>query len=390
MVRKICVFTGGRAEYGLLKPLLDEIVISHSLELKLLVSGMHLSSEFGLTYKKIEDDGFVCDEKVEMILSSDTTVSICKSMGLGMIGFSEALERIKPDIFVILGDRFETMVAATAALVCRIPVAHIQGGELTFGAIDDQFRHAITKMSLFHFVTTDEYQKRVIQLGEDPDRVFNFGAINVDAMKKIQPLSKLELEKQINFSLGPRTILVTFHPVTLENDTAGNYFSQLLKAIDEIGDLKVIFTKTNADTDGRIINNLIDLYVERNPKNTVAFTSLGQMRYISLLHYISAVVGNSSSGIIETPTFKIPTVNIGDREKGRVLANNVITCKQSIKAIRSAIEKVLSDEFKDSIKDMISPYDKDETAKNIVKTIREYEIPSTTKKEFYDISSSLL
>ena len=390
MVRKICVFTGGRAEYGLLKPLLDEIVISHSLELKLLVSGMHLSSEFGLTYKKIEDDGFVCDEKVEMILSSDTTVSICKSMGLGMIGFSEALERIKPDIFVILGDRFETMVAATAALVCRIPVAHIQGGELTFGAIDDQFRHAITKMSLLHFVTTDEYQKRVIQLGEDPDRVFNFGAINVDAMKKIQPLSKLELEKQINFSLGPRTILVTFHPVTLENDTAGNYFSQLLKAIDEIGDLKVIFTKTNADTDGRIINNLIDLYVERNPKNTVAFTSLGQMRYISLLHYISAVVGNSSSGIIETPTFKIPTVNIGDREKGRVLANNVITCKQSIKAIRSAIEKVLSDEFKDSIKDMISPYDKDETAKNIVKTIREYEIPSTTKKEFYDISSSLL
>jgi GDP/UDP-N,N'-diacetylbacillosamine 2-epimerase (hydrolysing) len=390
MVRKICVFTGGRAEYGLLKPLLDEIVISHSLELKLLVSGMHLSSEFGLTYKKIEDDGFVCDEKVEMILSSDTAVSICKSMGLGMIGFSEALERIKPDIFVILGDRFESMVAATAALVCRIPVAHIQGGELTFGAIDDQFRHAITKMSLLHFVTTDEYQKRVIQLGEDPDRVFNFGAINVDAMKKIQPLSKSELEKQINFSLGPRTILVTFHPVTLENGTAGNYFSQLLKAIDEIGGLKVIFTKTNADTDGRIINNLIDLYVERNPKNTVAFTSLGQMRYISALHYISAVVGNSSSGIIETPTFKVPTVNIGDREKGRVLANNVITCKQSIKAIRSAIEKVLSGEFKDSIKDMINPYDKDETAKNIVKTIREYEIPSTTKKEFYDVSSTLL
>ena len=389
MVRKICVFTGGRAEYGLLKPLLDEIIISHSLELKLLVSGMHLSSEFGLTYKNIEDDGFVCDEKVEMILSSDPAISICKSMGLGMIGFSEALERIKPDIVVILGDRFESMVAATAALVCRIPVAHIQGGELTFGAIDDQFRHAITKMSLLHFVTTDEYQKRVIQLGEAPDRVFNFGAINVDAMKKIQPLSKSELEKQINFSLGPRTILVTFHPVTLENGTSGNYFSQLLKAIDEIGGLKVIFTKTNADTDGRIINNLIDLYVERNPKNTVAFTSLGQMRYISALHYISAVVGNSSSGIIETPTFKVPTVNIGDREKGRVLANNVITCKQSIKAIRSAIEKVLSGEFKDSIKDMINPYDRGETAKNIAKTLREYEIPSTTKKEFHDLSLNL-
>ena len=389
MVKKICVFTGGRAEYGLLKPLLGEIDIDHSLELKLLVSGMHLSSEFGLTYKKIEDDGFVCDEKVEIILSSDTPVSICKSMGLGMIGFSEALERIKPDIFVILGDRFESMVAATAALVCRIPVAHIQGGELTLGAIDDQFRHAITKMSLLHFVTTDEYQKRVIQLGEDPNCVFNFGAINVDAMKKIQPLSKSELEKQINFSLGPRTILVTFHPVTLENGTSGNYFSQLLKAIDEIGGLKVIFTKTNADTDGRIINDLIDLYVERNPKNTVAFTSLGQMKYISTLHYISAVVGNSSSGIIETPTFKVPTVNIGDREKGRVLASNVITCKQSIKAIRSAIEKVLSGEFKDSIKDMINPYDRGETAKNIAKTLREYEIPSTTKKEFHDLSLNL-
>jgi len=390
MVRKICVFTGGRAEYGLLKPLLEEIVIDKSLELRLLVSGMHLSSEFGLTYKNIEDDGFICDEKVEMILSSDTPVSICKSMGLGMIGFSEALERIKPDIFVILGDRFESMVAATAALVCRIPVAHIQGGELTFGAIDDQFRHAITKMSLLHFVTTNDYKKRVIQLGEDPNRVFNVGAINVDAMKRIKLLERHELEKQINFSLDPRTILVTFHPVTLEKGTSGKYFSQLLKAIDDIGDLKVIFTKTNADTDGRVINDLIDWYVEKNPKNTVAFTSLGQIRYISALNYISAVVGNSSSGIIETPTFKVPTVNIGDREKGRVLANNVITCEQSINEIRQAIEKALSEEFIDSIKNMINPYYKSETTKNIVKTIKDYEIPNSTKKEFYDVSPTLL
>jgi GDP/UDP-N,N'-diacetylbacillosamine 2-epimerase (hydrolysing) len=221
-------------------------------------------------------------------------------------------------------------------------------------------------------------------------RVFNFGAINVDAMKKIELLSKPELEKQMNFLLGPRTLLVTFHPVTLEKGTAGDYFSQLLKAIDAVSDVKVIFTKTNADTDGRIINDLIDLYVEKNPENTVAFTSLGQLRYISALHYVTAVVGNSSSGIIETPTFKVPTVNIGDREKGRILADNVLTCRQSVEAIRSTIEKVLTDEFKDSIKDMINPYDKNETAKNISKTLSEYLLPSTTKKEFHDIAANLL
>ncbi len=386
MIKKVCVFTGGRAEYGLLKPLLDEINADKKLDLKLMVSGMHLSSEFGLTYKKIEDDGFVCDEKIEIVLSSDTTVSICKSMGLGLISFSEALDRIKPDILIVLGDRFETMVAATSALVSRVPLAHIQGGELTLGAIDDQFRHAITKMSMLHFVTTHEYKKRVIQLGENPETVFNVGAINVDAMKKIQPLEKNELEDQLNFKIGSRTILITFHPITLEKDTSGKYFSQLLGALDEVENLRVIFTKTNADTDGRVINNLIDSYVEKNQNNTVAFTSLGQIKYISALHYVAAVVGNSSSGIIETPTFKVPTLNIGDREKGRVLAKNVLNCKQSKNSIKEAIEDVLSYKFKHSIKGMKNPYDKGETSKNIIKIIKEYKIPSSTKKEFYDIS----
>lgn len=389
MIKKVCVFTGGRAEYGLLKPLLDEINTDKTLELNLIVSGTHLSNEFGLTYKKIEDDGFVCNEKIEIVLSSDTTISICKSMGLGLISFSEALDRLKPDILIVLGDRFETMVAATAALVSRVPIAHIQGGELTLGAIDDQFRHSITKMSMLHFVTTHEYKKRVVQLGENPKRVFNVGAINVDAMKKIKPLEKIELEKKINFKIGSRTILITFHPITLEKGTSGKYFLQLLGALDEVENLRIIFTKTNADTDGRIINNLIDAYVEKNKDIAIAFTSLGQIKYISALHYVAAVVGNSSSGIIETPTFKVPTLNIGDREKGRVLANNVLTCRQTKSSIKEGIEEVLSYNFKESLKDMPNPYDKGDTAKNIIKIIKEFNMPSSTKKEFYDLSFPL-
>ena len=388
-MRKICVFTGSRAEYGILKPLLEEIDKNSSLKLQLFVTGMHLSREFGLTYRQIEAAGFVCDEKVEMILSSDTPVAICKAMGLGMIGFSEALMRMNPDLLVILGDRFESMAAATAALVCRIPIAHIQGGELTLGAIDDYFRHSITKMSLLHFVYTEEYRKRVIQLGEHPDRVFNYGALNVDAMKKIGILSKAELEQEINFSLSPKSLLVTFHPVTLEDNTAKDQFPQLLNAISRFEGLRIIFTKTNADTEGRAINALIDQYVETNSDNTIAFTSMGQLRYVSALNYVDAVVGNSSSGMIETPTLKLPTVNVGERERGRILAKNVIDCEPTVENIRTALEKAFSEDFKESLKDMVSPYEKDDTAKNIARILREYPLPKTTKKKFYDIKSFL-
>jgi len=385
--RRICAFTGSRAEYGLLKPLLEEIRQEPALELKLLLAGTHLSREFGLTYRIVEEDGFTCDEKVEMILSSDTPVAVCKSMGLGMIGFSEALMRIKPDLVVILGDRFESMVAAISAYVCRIPIAHIQGGELTLGAIDDQFRHSITKMSMLHFVCAEEYRRRVIQLGEQPDRVFDFGALNVDAMKKIPVIPRAQLEKEIKFSLSPRSLLVTFHPVTLEDDTAKDQLPQLLEAISSFDNLKVIFTKTNADTEGRVINELIDEYVEANPQNTVAFTSMGQMHYINVLRYADAVAGNSSSGVIETPTFKVPTVNMGEREKGRIIADNVIDCEFDTESIRSALQTALSGQFKDSLKDMKSPYDKGETSKNIARVLKEYPLPRTTKKEFYDIKS---
>ena len=355
------------------------------MDLQLLVTGMHLSREFGLTYQIIEEDGFTCDEKVEIILSSDTPVAICKSMGLGMIGLSEALMRLHPDLFVILGDRFESMVAATTALVCRIPIAHIQGGELTLGAIDDHFRHSITKMSLLHFVYIAEYGNRVVQLGEHPDRVFNYGALNVDSMKKIEVLSREQLEEELQFSLSPRALLVTFHPVTLEDNTARDQFSELLKAIDRFADLKIIFTKTNADTEGRVINDQIDQYVETHLEKAAAFTTLGQLRYMSALTYVDAVAGNSSSGIIETPTFKVPTVNIGEREKGRIRAANIIDCEPTLESIGAALGTALSRQFRDSLADMVSPYDKEETAKNIAKTLRDFPLPGTTKKEFYDL-----
>ena len=382
--KKICIFTGGRAEYGILRPLLEEIKISKNLDLSLIVSGMHMSREFGLTYKVIEKDGFRCDEKIEIILSSDTPVAVSKSVGLGLISFSEALNRIKPDLLLLLGDRFETFSVASAAMISRIPIAHIQGGEMTYGAIDDHFRHAITKMSQIHFVATNNYKKRVIQLGEHPQNVFNVGALNVDSMKKIRVLKRSEVEKRIKVSLQKRTILVTFHPITLEKENTENYFKNIIQALDYFKDCNVIFTKTNADTEGRIINSLIDEYKVNN-SNVSSFVSMGQELYVSTLKYVDLVLGNSSSGIIETPTFKVPTVNVGDREKGRIMAKNIINCDYSKDKIKKAILKGLSKNFKTKIKNMKSPYDNGETAKKICKIIQKYKIPDNTKKEFYNL-----
>ena len=384
-MKKICIFTGGRAEYGLLKPLLTELKNNDSVELQILVAGMHLSPEFGLTYKLIEQDGFTCNEKVEMLLSSDTPVATSKSMGLGMISFSEALNRLQPDILVTLGDRYENMAVVTTAWVSRIPVAHIQGGEKTLGAIDDQFRHCITKMSRLHFVTTEEYRKRVIQLGEQPKYVFDVGALNVDALKKVEKLTKEQLEESINFKLNRKTALVTFHPVTLEKNTAGDNFQQLLDALDEIDNLQIIFTKTLADTDGRIINEMIDDYVAKNSEKSISFTSMGQLRYINALKYVDVVAGNSSSGVIETPSFKVPTLNIGKREEGRIMADNVICVEQESMAIKSALQKALSTEFKLSLNEMKNPYEKPDTAKNIAKKLCDYQLPNSTMKDFYDL-----
>ena len=324
MKKKICVVTGTRAEYGILKPLLRKVKEDNELELQLVVTGMHLSPEFGLTYKQIEEDNFRISEKVEILLSSDTPIGISKSMGLAMISFSEVFDRLKPDLLVLLGDRYEMLSVASSAMVARIPIAHIHGGETTEGAIDEAIRHSVTKMSYLHFTSTEEYRKRVIQLGENPNRVFNVGAMGVEEILNTNLLSKEELEKELDFKIDSKTALVTFHPVTLEENTSEEQFQNILDALDNFKDLKVIFTKANSDTDGRIINKMIDEYVIKNKGKAKAFTSLGQLKYYSTIKYTDFVLGNSSSGILEVPTFKKPTINIGDRQKGRIQAFSII------------------------------------------------------------------
>ena len=387
MRRKVCIITGTRSEYGLLYWLIKEIQEDPDLELQLIVTGMHLSPEFGLTYRQIEEDGFKIDKKIEMLLSSDTPVGISKSMGLGMIGFAEAYADLKPDIVVLLGDRFEVFSAAAAATIARIPIAHLHGGENTEGAFDEAIRHSVTKMSHLHFTATEEYKKRVIQLGENPARVFNVGGLGIDNIKKLKLLNREEFENSINFKLGPKNLLVTFHPVTLEHATSEKQFQNLLDALDEVEDTKFIFTKPNADTEGRIIIKMIDDYVSLNNYKSVAVTSLGQLRYLSAIQFMDGVVGNSSSGLTEAPTFKIGTINIGERQRGRIKADSVIDCEPSKESILIAIRKLYSKEFQDKLKNVKSPYGEGGATEKIKKVLKENNIADILKKEFYDISA---
>lgn len=385
-MKRVCVITGTRAEYGLLRPLMKRINENNELVLQLIVTGMHLSSEFGLTYKEIKSDGFEIEEKIEILLSSDTPVGISKSMGLAMISFAESFSRLKPDIIVVLGDRYEIFAAASAASIARIPIAHLHGGETTEGAFDEAFRHSITKMSHLHFTSTEEYRRRVIQLGEDPNNVYNVGAIGIENIRTIKLLSQKELESSINFRFGQNMALVTFHPVTLESSTAERQFKNLLDALDKITDLKLIFTKTNSDTDGRAINRLIDEYASRNNAKAIAFSSMGQLKYLSAMKYAKMVIGNSSSGIIEAPSFKIPTINIGDRQKGRIQAKSIINCKPTRQGIYGALIKALSQEFRQEIKNVINPYgDGLVSDKIIIEIEKRLNKGIDLKKVFYDI-----
>lgn len=339
MKKKVCVITGSRAEYGLLKGVMQKIKDSANMELQIIATGMHLSPEFGLTYKEIESDGFNINYKVEMLLSSDTAVSIVKAMGIGLISLSDVLETLKPQLILVLGDRFEILSAVSAALVMRIPVAHIQGGETSQGAIDESIRHAITKMSHFHFVATPKYKDRVIQLGEEPKNVFLVGGLGVDNIKSLSLLDKAELEKNLNLKFTKENLLITFHPVTLENSTEQAQIEELFFALEQQKNATLIFTLPNADAGGRKIIELIHNFVSCH-SNAYVFTSLGQLRYLSLLQYIDVVIGNSSSGLLEVPSFKKPTVNIGDRQKGREKAKSVIDCDPNRISIDLAITKV--------------------------------------------------
>jgi len=383
-MRKICVVTGTRAEYGLLSGLMRMIREDASLELQVIATNMHLSPEFGLTYREIEQDGFHIDKKVEMLLSADTDTSVVKSLGLGIIGFADAYETLRPDLLVVLGDRYEMLGAVSSALFFGIPVAHISGGDVTEGAYDDAIRHSITKMSHLHFTSTDVYRKRVIQLGEHPSTVFNVGAIGLDNIRRIKLLDKKAFEESIAFELGKKCMLITFHPVTLEKHTAREQFESLLQAVDKTG-YRLIFTKPNSDSDGRVIISLIDEYVKSHPEKSVAFTSLGYLRYLSALQFVDVVVGNSSSGIVEVPSFGIPTVNVGDRQKGRLCADSVITCLPEEKAISEALEKAISPQFVEFSRGVSNPYEQPDTVRQIFTILKEFPLGDVIKKHFYDL-----
>ena len=383
-MKKICVVTGTRAEYGLLRWVIDGVQKSHLFTLQLCVTGMHLSPEFGLTYKEIETDGYIIDSKVEMLLSSDTASGVTKSMGLGLIGFANEFERLKPDLVILLGDRYEIIVAAIAATIRRIPIAHLHGGEKTEGAFDEAIRHSITKMSHLHFVATDKYRKRVVQLGEHPDTVFNVGGLGIDNILKLDLLSRNDLEDSLNFKLGSKNVLVTFHPATLENKTSGTQMEQLLEALKRLQDFNIIFTMPNSDPDSRTIIEKIEKFCLGNEK-AIAFTSLGQIRYLSCLKYVDLVIGNSSSGLLEVPSFQVPTINIGDRQRGRIKAETVIDCDPMEDKICKAIDMALSNKFQETCQMASNPYGNGGASNKILEIISRTDLNEIVKKRFYDL-----
>lgn len=387
MKRKICIVTGSRAEYGLLRTLMRLVRDDPRLSLQIIATGMHLSPEFGLTVREMERDGFTPDVAVEMLLSSDTPVGVLKSMGLGLIGFSEAFDRLKPDIVVVLGDRFEIFAAAQAAYVSRIPIAHLHGGETTEGAIDEAFRHAITKMAHLHFVAAAPYRDRVIQMGEDPQKVFLVGAPGLDMMSEIDFLSREDLEKELGITLSPPVLLVTYHPVTLEKDSLRR-FRTLIEALDSFPEASILFTLPNADTDGRVIIEDIERFVKERPSKRQAFASLGSQRYLSLMKQADAVVGNSSSGFTEAPVLGIPVVNIGDRQKGRLRAASVIDCPEETNAITESVRKAISQRFRDDARRTDSPYGSGGASKAILETLASFPLSGAVIKRFFDIPFS--
>ncbi|MFL7048798.1 UDP-N-acetylglucosamine 2-epimerase [Vibrio cyclitrophicus] len=368
--KKVAVFTGTRAEYGLLFWLLKDIQSDPNLTLQLLVSGMHLSPEFGDTYKQIEKDGFQIDEKIEILLSSDSPVGTAKSMGLGVLGFADALSRLAPDVLVILGDRFEALAAAQTAMILRIPIIHLHGGEITEGAYDDAIRHAITKLSYLHGTSTDEYRNRVIQLGESPERVKNVGAIGLDHLNRGSFMTISELSESLNFDLTGPYFVVTYHPVTLGDESPEDSFQALLDALDEYPNHQIILTYPNADDGGRRIIPMLEAYAAKQPSRVLAIPSLGQIRYLSSVKHAAAVIGNSSSGIIEVPAFDVPTVNIGSRQKGRLAAKSVLNCEPSLASITEAISDAVKRNYKLDGETIINPYGQGDTSAQVIEMLK--------------------
>lgn len=383
-MRTICVVSGTRADYGLLQWVMHGIHRDPELTLQVVATGMHLSPEFGLTYREIEADGFVIDRKLEILTSSDSAAGITKSIGLGTIAFADAFAELKPDVVLLLGDRFEIFAAATAAMIAGLPIAHLHGGEITEGAFDDAIRHAITKMSHLHFVAAEPYRSRVVQMGESPDRVFLSGGLGVDTIHRTPLLNRADLEAQMDFTLGKKNLLVTFHPVTLEPGAAPGQMAELLKALDSLKDTHLILTMPNADTGGRELIRMIEQFVATRP-HAKAFTSLGQLRYLSCIAHVDGVVGNSSSGLAEAPSFKKGTVNIGDRQRGRLKAASVIDCGPDCASIVAAIYTLYSPSFQASLENVHSPYGNGGASEKIIDVLKHFDIDNITKKSFYDL-----
>jgi GDP/UDP-N,N'-diacetylbacillosamine 2-epimerase (hydrolysing) len=384
MKRKICVVTGSRADYGLLRWVMEGIKDNSDLTLQVIVTGMHLSSAFGNTYKDVEADGILIDRKVVALSDDDSPVGIAESMSNVLAGCAEAFRELKPDIVVVLGDRFEIFAAASAALVAKIPIAHLHGGESTVGAFDEAMRHSITKMSQIHFVAAKAYADRVVQLGETPSKVFNVGGLGIDNIKNLNLLSLEELETSLQVELDKQSLLVTFHPVTLEDETGEHQMRELLNALSELKDTSIIFTMPNADTGGRRLTKMINEYVSQNVNSRV-FTSLGQLQYLSCLAHVDAMVGNSSSGLIEAPSFKKGTINIGDRQLGRLQATSVINCPPEKYAISAALEKLYSADFQTSLAQTINPYGEGGASLKIVEILSTVTLDGILKKIFHDL-----
>lgn len=379
---KICIATGTRAEYGLLKRLMDLIRSEAGMELQLLVTGAHLSPEFGLTVKQIEADGFSIDAAVEMLLSSDTDEGIVKSMGLGMIGFADAFGRLRPDLLIILGDRYEMLSVASAALIFKIPIAHLHGGEITEGAYDDAIRHSITKMSHLHFASTETHRNRIIQMGEHPDNVWNVGAIGIDNIMDLELLDKPNLENELQIKFKKYNFLVAFHPETLAMQPVETQFSNLLSAIELQQDSFFIFTMANADTNGRIINAMMKDYVTKNPDKAALFASLGTMRFLSMMKFVDAIVGNSSSAIVEAPSLNTMTINIGERQKGRVQAASILNCQADYDEILQCFTKV-RELIQRPRPIVVNPYGNGGTAQKIMEVLRGADPKEFRTKTFY-------
>lgn len=383
---QIIVLTATRAEYGLLSPIIHKLIDCDEFDVKVVATGAHLSPEFGLTVNEILEDGIKIDKKIEILLSSDSTVAISKSMGLAMISFAEYFDETRPDALLVLGDRYETLAVCCAAMNARVPIIHLYGGETTEGAVDEAIRHSITKMSYLHLTSTEEYRRRVIQLGEDPDRVYTVGSIGVENAMTRHLLTREELADNLGFDLSKPYAIVTFHPITLEGERSEKQFEEVLKAFDFRGDMQFLFTKANADANGRIVNRMIEDYVSGH-KNTMMVDSLGALRYLSAVKYADMVIGNSSSGIVEVPSFRIPTINIGDRQKGRIQAQSVINCRAECTQILDAMKIARSEEFLVTRCNGLNPYGDGKTSQKVVECIVRCikDKPINLKKKFYDI-----